>query len=401
MTKRICSIILACLFVVSLAVQSTANQLTDYQNKLKSTESTLKEKEKQIKNTKADISWNKQKKDKVIKELEDMGLKKEEVEKQIQLLESAIQSLDEAIAKAEEEYSQQEELLKERLRSLYKRTTTVWELDELFKSKSLNEMFVRIHTMNQIADYDQRLLESVEAKRQEIEDLKEQKQVEIDNCLQQAAQYNQKIQDLEVSRSTLEKEIKTDEKTLKQYEKEQDQLKKESDEFEAMIKSLKSSNNLTWGGNLTWPMPTNTTIASPYGNRLHPIYKVWKMHTGIDIGSALNEYIVAADDGVVIYAGSRGGYGNTIIIDHGSGITTLYAHINTRGILVKVGQKVEEGQTIAKAGKTGTATGPHLHFEVRKKWGDPKSDELLEKTKIDNTGIESLPRNARGTGYFL
>lgn len=117
---------------------------------------------------------------------------------------------------------------------------------------------------------------------------------------------------------------------------------------------------------MVWPMPTNKNISSPYGNRLHPIYKVWKMHTGIDIGSKLNEAIVAAADGVVIYAGTRGGYGNCIIIDHGSGITTLYAHINNRGILVKTGQKVTAGQKIANAGQTGVATGPHLHFEVRK-----------------------------------
>jgi len=90
------------------------------------------------------------------------------------------------------------------------------------------------------------------------------------------------------------------------------------------------------------------------------------MHTGIDIGSALNEYIVAAGDGIVKYASSRDGYGNTIIIDHGSGITTLYAHINQKGFMVKVGQKVKAGDTIAKAGMTGVATGPHLHFEVRK-----------------------------------
>ena len=90
------------------------------------------------------------------------------------------------------------------------------------------------------------------------------------------------------------------------------------------------------------------------------------MHTGIDIGSKMNEAIVAAADGIVIYAGTRSGYGNCVIIDHGSGITTLYAHINNRGILVKTGQKVTAGQKIANAGQTGVATGPHLHFEVRK-----------------------------------
>ncbi|UZQ85975.1 M23 family metallopeptidase [Thermoclostridium stercorarium] len=132
-----------------------------------------------------------------------------------------------------------------------------------------------------------------------------------------------------------------------------------------MIKSLQSKSNLKFGGKMVWPMPSNKTISSTFGTRLHPIYKVYKKHTGIDIGASLNEEIVAAADGVVIFAGTRDGYGNCIIIDHGSGITTLYAHINYRGILVTTGQQVKAGQVIAKAGQTGVATGPHLHFEVR------------------------------------
>ena len=148
--------------------------------------------------------------------------------------------------------------------------------------------------------------------------------------------------------------------------------------MESIIKNLESLGGEYIGGNMVWPMPTNKYIASPYGNRLHPIYKVWKMHTGIDIGSKWNEIIVAAAKGTVIYAGNRGGYGNVVIIDHCGGITTLYAHINTRGILVSVGQEVEAGQAIGKAGMTGTATGPHLHFEVRKN-GSPQNPSQYVK----------------------
>lgn len=365
MKKRAGCVFLTVFFIMIFSFQSFAGQLTEIQKDLEQKNSSIQKMGSQIKSMEADLNWNKKKRENLIKELEAMGLKKEEVEQRIQLLESALQSLDEAIAMAEAEYVRQEDLLKERLRVMHKRTVSVWELDELFQCKSLNELIIRIRMMQQITEADQRLLDSVEEKRMEIEDLKEQKQIEIDNCLEQAQIYTQQIKELEVSRSSLEKQISTSGNKIEEYERIMDQMKKESDELENLIKNMKSMGTDYIGGDMKWPMPTNPNIVSPYGNRLHPIYKVWKMHTGIDIGSALKEPIVAAADGVVIYAGTRGGYGNTIILDHGGGITTLYAHIVNRGILVKKGQYVNAGDMIAKAGMTGTATGPHLHFEVR------------------------------------
>jgi len=87
------------------------------------------------------------------------------------------------------------------------------------------------------------------------------------------------------------------------------------------------------------------------------------MHTGIDIAVPSGTSVLAANAGKVIYSGYNGGYGNTVIIDHGGKISTLYAH-NSK-LLVKVGDKVEKGKVISKSGSTGLSTGPHLHFEVR------------------------------------
>lgn len=102
---------------------------------------------------------------------------------------------------------------------------------------------------------------------------------------------------------------------------------------------------------------------SDFGMRLHPIYKKWKMHTGMDIGMDLGANVYASSDGVVTRDGENGGYGLAITIKHGNGIETLYAH-NSK-LVVKQGDQVKSGQIIAKAGSTGISTGPHLHFEVR------------------------------------
>ncbi len=108
-----------------------------------------------------------------------------------------------------------------------------------------------------------------------------------------------------------------------------------------------------------------TRFASGYGYRIHPIYRTKKMHTGIDLTAPTGTIIHATGDGKVIQANySLGGYGKRIIIDHGFGFKTLYAHLSE--IDVKVGQQVKRGQLIGKVGSTGRSTAPHLHYEVRK-----------------------------------
>lgn len=114
-------------------------------------------------------------------------------------------------------------------------------------------------------------------------------------------------------------------------------------------------------GQLLRPVPG--AIESGFGQRAHPIYGTVKMHNGIDFHGSMGDRIIAAGGGTVILAGSKGGYGLTVMIDHGGGMVTLYAHQSRLG--VSVGDKVAAGSTIGYLGSTGLSTGPHLHFEVR------------------------------------
>lgn len=118
------------------------------------------------------------------------------------------------------------------------------------------------------------------------------------------------------------------------------------------------------GGVMYWPVPGYSRISSYYGYRIHPIFKKRQLHTGIDIPANRGQTVIAAKEGTVVFSGTKGGYGSTVIVNHGGEISTLYAH-NSR-LLVKRGDVVEKGQAIARVGNTGNSTGPHLHFEVRK-----------------------------------
>lgn len=114
-----------------------------------------------------------------------------------------------------------------------------------------------------------------------------------------------------------------------------------------------------------WAKPTSGRVTSPFGWRLHPVYKTYRLHSGIDLAGGCNVPIYAATSGRVIYSGFSGGYGNWILLDHGNGVQTGYAHIIDGGRLVSSGQSVSAGQMIARTGNTGASTGCHLHFEVR------------------------------------
>lgn len=136
-------------------------------------------------------------------------------------------------------------------------------------------------------------------------------------------------------------------------------LEEEAAKIEAEIKAAQTS-----GGNApgVLRMPVNGWISSYYGWRVHPIFGTRRMHTGVDLAAIGGTPIYAAEAGTVIIAGVRGGYGNAVVIDHGGGLATLYAHQSR--LTVSVGERVAAGERIGFVGCTGYCTGDHLHFEV-------------------------------------
>jgi len=108
-----------------------------------------------------------------------------------------------------------------------------------------------------------------------------------------------------------------------------------------------------------------TRISSGFGGRMHPIFKNWRAHTGVDFAAPQGTRVMASADGTVIFAGVRGGYGNCIEIRHGGGVTTLYGHLNAFARGVHAGTHVQQGEPIGYVGHTGFATGPHLHYEFK------------------------------------
>lgn len=160
-----------------------------------------------------------------------------------------------------------------------------------------------------------------------------------------------------VTQRALLQTVKTE---IAHFEEELDALEAEQERLKELLASAQTTSGLAPAE--LYP-PLDGAVTSGFGPRLHPILGYTRMHTGLDITGARGEEIVAASSGTVILAASYGGYGNTVIIDHGGGMATLYAHQSN--IVVSKGDRVLIADVIGYVGSTGLSTGPHLHFEVR------------------------------------
>jgi murein DD-endopeptidase MepM/ murein hydrolase activator NlpD len=147
------------------------------------------------------------------------------------------------------------------------------------------------------------------------------------------------------------------------FQSELNALQVESGAVGEFIRQVQAGQTLGPRKKRTFKAPVGAPVSSGFGTRVHPILGEVRMHTGLDYAAGTGVAIKAAGRGVVIWAGPRGGYGNAVVLDHGRGLATLYAHQSR--VNVTVGQRVNPGQVIGFVGQTGMSTGPHLHFEMR------------------------------------
>lgn len=277
----------------------------------------------------------------------------------IQATESKIQEALVQLEQVEAEMKVQSDQLSARLRTMYK-NGGVGALDVLLGSDSISDFMTNMDMVQRIYESDKEVLKAMETQYKIIAAQREyllnlQSQLE-----QERISEAEKQNALQASRSEVavkKSEVATNNKALQEQI---NALYAEANKLIKEIQGLQGDQDYS-GGIMMWPVKGK--ITSPFGYRVHPILKTKELHTGLDIAAKSGVTVVAANSGTVIKAGWNNSYGNLLMIDHGGGIVTLYAHNSS--LLVKTGDVVSQGQAVSKVGSTGMSTGPHLHFEVR------------------------------------
>ena len=367
MKNKIISILGICILLISTSKLAFAETSAEYKQKSEDAKEKLEDVTGQI-NT-------------ALQEVQDLNTSIDNTEQEITNLTKEVTDLNQSISEKEKDLAEKQKLLEERLVASYMNGKNTY-MDALF-SGGLANFVSNYESIKQIAEYDNNLMADVKNTKTELEN--ERNKVET-------AKKEKETKSAELKKLKSEKEAKVNNLT-----DEQKQIQAQMDEYDSQMKILEqkekaiaeaarrkaeqeksnnsnknnntgSNNNggsTTPTGTFQWPVPSSHTITSNYGYRIHPISGTKKLHAGIDIGAPGGSNIVAADAGTVVLSsfGYNGGYGNYVIISHGNGITTRYAHCSN--LFVSAGESVSKGQVIAAVGSTGASTGNHCHFEVR------------------------------------
>ena len=401
------------------SVSQLQKQSSAFKNKISSVQSQINSTKQQKASTQSEIQELDRQLASVQAEITQLNTKIQETTAN---LNKSQQELKEAIATREAHYN----TLKKRIRVMYEYGNSGY-LEALLSSDNFSDFITRLEYTNKLVEYDNKVLKdythseeviatnvkTIAKDKKQIEDMKAEqakKQQILDNNI---ARKNQIVKQLDSNHSTYEAQIadlqQQDANVQALIQKAEAEAKareaaaakakadaaakakaaaqaakaksSSSSRTKSSTRSKSSSYNTgssnTSGGSSSatvyssngkhyqYPIPAYNGYKpnSGYGYRSSPIAGGTEFPTGVDLKATLNTDVIAAESGTVIYAGWRGGYGKCVIIDHGGGYSTLYAHNNV--LKVSVGQTVQRGQVIAGAGTTGYSTGVHSHFEVR------------------------------------
>lgn len=370
MSKRLMSI-LSVLIVASLTLSTVhADQLTDKKKQLNEVKSNIKDLKSKINNVKEEKSDVLVEINKINKQVDSVEASIQSLETRIDLTQTQIKTADEELKGAIEDFESQKDLYGQRLKAMYMNGPQGY-LEVLLSSESFSDFIARTDMVKKIIDYDKSILGEIKEKQESIEEKKDKLETKQGELISLESAAEAKKNELDEANDKKKAYYEKLEKNQDAYEKALDDELAESNALEKQIKAILESSGSqgTYSGSKTGIVKVSDIgrvprISSPYGMRFHPVLKKNKMHTGIDIAVPTGTPIYAMSEGRVIISTYSSSYGNMVVIDHGSGISSLYAH-NSK-LLVGVGQTVKKGQMIAKAGSTGRSTGPHLHFEVRK-----------------------------------
>lgn len=292
-----------------------------------------------------------------------------EVKSQLDAVEGKIDENTALLTRTEADLRVKNQKLQKRVRDIYINGQISY-VDVLFGAKDFSDLMTRMDILKRIIKHDYDLIMKVKQEKEIVVTARaqlEKDKAEAEKLVADADAKRVAVEEKEAEQQDLLDKAIYDRDTSEQaYE----ELMAASEEVASMIRrsNMTYSGAPAGAGGMIWPL--DGPVTSEFGWRTHPIFGTARFHSGLDIGGDYGLPIYAAASGTVIHAGWISGYGNTVIIDHGGGVTTLYGHNDS--LNVGVGQTVSQGQVIAMCGSTGNSTGPHCHFEVREN-GEPVS----------------------------
>ncbi len=345
--------------------QNLQEELEEIQQERKETQERIEEVKKQEQEYIKEIEVVEEQLLGALSQLDALNIKLTEAKTEIDKTTIELVLKEQELQDIENDLESKVQVLNDRAASIYK-NRNINILEVILNAENFIEFISRLKLMNTLAENDANIVSSIKDKkmatinvRNSIIDLREKQKdhrQEVEMLVTQAEAKRSEIESIHDEKNNLLSETRANKDALVNMEK---QLADKESEVQKILESYRYGR--APDGRFAWPVAGR--LSSGFGYRIHPIFRTRRFHSGIDIAARHGTPIGAADGGQVVQSGYFGGYGYSVMIYHGGGYATWYAHLSNFN--VSVGQKVQRGQVIGFVGSTGWATGPHLHFEVR------------------------------------